>query len=185
MRRRTIRTSCLRKQWRQSAGVVELSVASRTAVYAVSSESDVGRDVCRVLSVEYARLQLQNAPDNHYGLIVLDAFNSDAIPIHLMTEEAINLYLSKLGVGGMVAFHVSNRSLRLDTVLADLAKRNNSMSLRAVDGEHDPKTGKDPSEWVVMARHSPAFDSLSQIGAGDCLKDEHGRMRGRMISQTS
>jgi len=109
-----------------------------------------------------ARLQLQNAPDNHYGLIVLDAFNSDAIPIHLMTEEAINLYLSKLAVGGMVAFHVSNRSLRLDTVLAALAKRNNSMSLRAVDGEHDPKTGKDPSEWVVMARHSPAFDSLSQ-----------------------
>ena len=109
-----------------------------------------------------ARLQLQKAPDNSYGLIVLDAFNSDAIPIHLMTEEAINLYMSKLALGGMVAFHVSNRSLRLDRVLADLAKRNNSMSLRSVDGEHNPKTGKDPSEWVVMARQSPAFDTLSQ-----------------------
>jgi hypothetical protein len=109
-----------------------------------------------------ARLQLHNAPDNSYGLIVLDAFNSDAIPIHLMTEEAINLYMSKLAVGGIVAFHVSNRSLRLDRVLAALARRNNSMSLRAVDGEHNPKTGKDPSEWVVMARQSPAFDVLSQ-----------------------
>jgi hypothetical protein len=109
-----------------------------------------------------ARLELQNAPDNHYGLIVLDAFNSDAIPIHLMTEEAINLYMSKLATGGMVAFHVSNRSLRLDRVLADLAKRNNSVTLRAVDGEHNPKTGKDPSEWVVMARQSRAFESLSQ-----------------------
>ena len=109
-----------------------------------------------------ARLKLQNAPDHHYGLIVLDAFNSDAIPIHLLTEEAISLYMSKLATGGMIAFHISNRSLRLDAVLADLARRNNSISLRIVDGEHNPVTGKDPSEWLVMARHSPAFDSLAQ-----------------------
>ena len=109
-----------------------------------------------------ARLQLQNAPDHHYGLIVLDAFNSDAIPIHLMTEEAIKLYMSKLATGGMLAFHISNRSLKLDTVLADLAKRNNALTIGAVDGEHDPVRGKDPSEWVVMARHSPAFDTLAQ-----------------------
>lgn len=109
-----------------------------------------------------ARLQLQNAPDQHYGLIVLDAFNSDAIPIHLMTQEAIALYMSKLATGGMVAFHISNRSLKLDTVLADLAKQNGAMILSFADGEHDPETGKDPSEWVVMAQHSPAFDSLAQ-----------------------
>jgi hypothetical protein len=109
-----------------------------------------------------ARLKLQDAPDHHYGLIVLDAFNSDAIPIHLLTEEAISLYLSKLATGGMIAFHISNRSLRLDTVLADLAKRNNSITLRMIDGEHDPVTGKDPSEWLVMARNSPAFDTLAQ-----------------------
>jgi len=109
-----------------------------------------------------ARLKLQNAPDHHYGLIVLDAFNSDAIPIHLLTEEAISLYLSKLATGGMIAFHISNRSLRLDSVLADLARRNNSLSLRIVDGEHNPVTGKDPSEWLVMARNSPAFDTLAQ-----------------------
>jgi hypothetical protein len=109
-----------------------------------------------------ARLQLQNAPDQHYGLIVLDAFNSDAIPIHLMTQEAINLYMSKLATGGMLAFHVSNRSLKLDKVLADLAQQNGAMSLSFADGEHNPETGKDPSEWVVMAQHSPAFDSLAQ-----------------------
>jgi hypothetical protein len=109
-----------------------------------------------------ARLQLQNAADQHYGLIVLDAFNSDAIPIHLMTQEAIALYTSKLATGGMLAFHISNRSLRLDTVLADLARRNNATSLRFVDGEYNPVTGKDPSEWLVMARSSPAFDILAQ-----------------------
>lgn len=109
-----------------------------------------------------ARLQLQNAPDQHYGLIVLDAFNSDAVPVHLMTKEAIALYTSKLAVGGMLAFNVSNRSVKLDAVLADLAKHNGAMSLRFIDVEHDPARGKDPSEWVVMAQHSPAFDSLAQ-----------------------
>ena len=109
-----------------------------------------------------ARLQLQNAPDHHYGLIVLDAFNSDAIPIHLMTREAIALYTSKLAAGGMLAFHVSNRSLKLDTVLAGVAKQNGSMSMSIADGEMDPVKGKDPSEWVVMAQHSPAFDALAQ-----------------------
>jgi hypothetical protein len=109
-----------------------------------------------------ARLQLQNAPDHYYGLIVLDAFNSDAIPIHLMTQEAIALYLSKLAPGGMLAFHISNRSLRLDTVLANVAKRTGTTCLSLADGEQNPRTGKDPSEWLVMAQHSPAFDRLAQ-----------------------
>jgi len=109
-----------------------------------------------------ARLQLQSAPDQHYGLIVLDAFNSDAIPIHLMTQEAIALYTSKLATGGLLAFHISNRSLKLDTVLAELAKRNGATCLSFADGEHNPLSGKDPSEWLVMARHSPAFDNLAQ-----------------------
>ena len=109
-----------------------------------------------------ARLQLQNARDHHYGLIVLDAFNSDAIPIHLMTQEAIALYLSKLAPGGMLAFHISNRSLKLDTVLATLAKQNGAMSLSFADGEYDPVRGKDPSEWAVMSQHPPALDSLVQ-----------------------
>lgn len=109
-----------------------------------------------------ARLQLQNAPDHHYGLIVLDAFNSDAIPVHLLTQEAIELYMSKLATGGMLAFHISNRSLRLDGVLANLARRNDATSLSFADGELDLVRGKDPSEWLVMAKNSAAFDSLAQ-----------------------
>jgi hypothetical protein len=109
-----------------------------------------------------ARLQLQNTPDHHYGLIVLDAFNSDAIPIHLMTQEALALYTSKLATGGMLVFHISNRSLRLDTVLATLAKQNSATSLSFADGEYDPVRGKDPSEWLVMAQQSPALDTLAQ-----------------------
>ncbi len=122
-----------------------------------------------------ARLQLQNAPDQHYGLIVLDAFNSDAIPVHLMTQEAIKLYTSKLALGGMLAFHISNRSLQLETVLAELAKRNNAMMLSFADAEHNPVSGKDPSEWVVMAQLSPAFDALA-------LKPQWRHVEGRSES---
>src|SRR6185295_14422553 len=82
-----------------------------------------------------ARLQLQKAPDHHYGLIVLDAFNSDAIPVHLLTQEAIDLYTSKLATGGLLAFHISNRSLKLDGVLANLAQHNNARSMSFADGE--------------------------------------------------
>ncbi|MCA1575790.1 MAG: fused MFS/spermidine synthase [Acidobacteria bacterium] len=105
-----------------------------------------------------ARLQLQNAPDQHYGLVILDAFNSDAIPVHLITQEAIALYMSKLAPGGMLAFHVSNRSLKLDDVLAALAKQNGSLSAGIVDATQDRVAGKDPSEWVVMGPRSPAFE---------------------------
>ena len=109
-----------------------------------------------------ARLRLQNAPDHYYGLIVLDAFNSDAIPVHLLTQEAITLCTSKLATGGMLAFHISNRSLKLNTVLADLATHSGATSLSFADGEFDPVRGKDPSEWLVMAQHSPALDVLAQ-----------------------
>jgi hypothetical protein len=109
-----------------------------------------------------ARLQLQNAPDQYYGLIVVDAFNSDAVPVHLMTQEAIALYTSKLATGGMLAFNISNRSLKLEAVLANLAKRTGSTCLMLADGEQNPQTGKDPSEWLVMAQQSPAFDALAQ-----------------------
>ncbi|HET6977480.1 MAG TPA: fused MFS/spermidine synthase, partial [Pyrinomonadaceae bacterium] len=109
-----------------------------------------------------ARLQLQNGPDRHYGLIVLDAFNSDAIPVHLLTQEAIELYSSKLATGGILAFHISNRSLRLDRVLAELSRQRGAVSMSFADGEFDPVRGKDPSEWLVMGIRSAAFDELAQ-----------------------
>ena len=134
-----------------------ISIAQNTEYFTYLQKCAVGPTK---IVVGDARLQLQNAPDHHYGLIVLDAFNSDAIPVHLMTKEAIELYISKLSTGGMLAFHISNRSLKLDTVLAELAKQNGATILSLADGEHDPVRGKDPSEWAVMAQHSPALDDL-------------------------
>lgn len=69
-----------------------------------------------------ARLRLREAPAGAYDLIVLDAFSSDAVPAHLMTREALALYLSKLAPGGVIAFHVSNRTLQLDRVAGGIAR---------------------------------------------------------------
>ena len=107
-----------------------------------------------------ARLQLRNAPDGSYGLILLDAFSSDAIPIHLLTREALDLYLSKLAPGGRLAFHISNRYLNLRPVVGNLAKSAGLIVL-ASDLEQGPgDEGREVALWVVMARRAEDLGSL-------------------------
>src|SRR5690606_61927 len=64
-----------------------------------------------------ARLTLADAPDGHYDLIIMDAFSSDAVPVHLLTREAMGLYRRKLAPGGVVGSHVMNRHLELPSVM--------------------------------------------------------------------
>ena len=123
------------------------------------------------ISLGDARLQLQNAPPAHYELIVLDAFSSDAIPMHLMTVEALDIYLSKLAPGGLIVFHISNRTLDLHPIVADLARARALASLGFDDTSRNQPSGKEPSQWVVMARraedlHTLAADTRWQTLAG-------------------
>ena len=99
-----------------------------------------------------ARLKLQKAPDAGYGLIVLDAFSSDAIPVHLITQQALDLYLSKLAPHGLLVFHISNRNLDLKPVVADVAGSRNLTAIVLEDAAMNLSKGKDPSVWVVMVR---------------------------------
>ena len=93
---------------------------------------------------------------------MLDAFSSDAIPIHLMTQQAIDLYLSKLAPGGLLVFHVSNRYLDLGPVVAALTRSRNLSCMALDDPMPSPIEGKDPSEWVVVARTPADFVGLSK-----------------------
>ena len=102
-----------------------------------------------------ARLRLREAADAGYDLLVLDAFSSDAIPVHLITREAVTLYLRKLAPGGMLAFHISNRYLDLEPVLANLAADLQLVTLGCDDmslTEAEFTTGREQAHWVVMAR---------------------------------
>jgi hypothetical protein len=98
-----------------------------------------------------ARLTLEKAPPHHYGIIILDAFSSDSIPVHLLTKEAVTLYFSKLSKDGVLLIHITNRYVNLAPVLAQLADEN-GFSARLRDDYEDPETGKDGSTWVLLGR---------------------------------
>jgi hypothetical protein len=107
-----------------------------------------------------ARLRLREAPDSHYGVIILDAFSSDSVPAHLLTSQALDLYLSKLAPDGIVAFHISNRYLNLEPLLSGLSRRAGvSAFIRRDGGGVIP--GKYASLWVVMARNDTALGGIA------------------------
>jgi spermidine synthase len=118
-------------------------------------------DGCHVVLGD-ARLSLARAPLRHYGFIVLDAFSSDAIPIHLMTTEALELYLSRLATGGALAFHISNRHLSLGPVLARLAF-SHGLTVRLEQHSAGQTITNAPlsAEWMVMARNAADLGSLA------------------------
>jgi predicted methyltransferase len=102
-----------------------------------------------------ARLSLAGAPDGRYDLIVLDAYSSDSIPIHLITQEALDLYLRKLAPGGVLAFHISNQYLDLKPVVGGLARHAGLTALAQDDlllSVEEDASGKSASQWAVMAR---------------------------------
>ncbi|MEO7962671.1 MAG: fused MFS/spermidine synthase, partial [Gemmatimonadaceae bacterium] len=101
-----------------------------------------------------ARLSMARTPDAAYDLIVLDAFSSDAIPVHLITREALALYERKLRPDGIIAFHISNRYLKLEPVLVELARNARlagAVANRDVTDEQRRQLHY-ASHWVVLAR---------------------------------
>jgi hypothetical protein len=116
---------------------------------------------CTVITGD-GRVSLGRAEPHTYGLILLDAFSSDAVPIHLMTREAFSLYVSRLAPDGLIVFHISNVHLSFSGLLARLAA---DVGLHAL-WQKEPadagswKLGKFPSEWFVMARDRQHFGHL-------------------------
>ncbi len=111
------------------------------------------------------RLSLQSARDGEFGLILLDAYNSDSVPIHLLTREALALYLQKLRPDGVLLFHLSNHHLNLEPVLASLAQ---DARLPAFvqhdlsDQETFNKTGRLTSDWLIMTRNPTVLKFLAE-----------------------
>ncbi|MEX2610940.1 MAG: fused MFS/spermidine synthase [Gemmatimonadota bacterium] len=102
-----------------------------------------------------ARLTLAGVPAGTFDLLVLDAFSSDAVPVHLMTLEAVRMYVERLAPGGALAFHISNRYLRLHPVLAAIARELELDSWVVLDGVGNDAgfwwDGREDSLWMVLA----------------------------------
>jgi hypothetical protein len=111
-----------------------------------------------------ARLQLATAPAHDNDLIVLDAFSSDAIPVHLLTREAIALYRGKLAPEGIIALHITNRYLDLTSVVSALARAEGLVCRVRQDFQltaADQRNGKSASVWAVMASNEAALGALA------------------------
>ncbi|MGO8835916.1 MAG: fused MFS/spermidine synthase [Limisphaerales bacterium] len=106
-----------------------------------------------------ARLSLEREPPQSFDLLALDAFNSDAIPVHLLTEEAFAIYQRHMKTNGIIAVHVSTRALNLEPVVVNLARHFN-YEVIAVENIPSPDT---PwilrSVWMLLSRSSEIINS--------------------------
>jgi hypothetical protein len=118
-----------------------------------------------------ARLKMQKAPSGKYKLIVVDAFSSDAIPIHLITQEAIELYLDKLADDGVVAIHISNRYLKLGPVLGNIAKKLNIQGREEYDGSSDPLSEPTADATLMGLLAVPSPGSITAAAARTSWRD--------------
>jgi hypothetical protein len=120
-----------------------------------------------------ARLSMARESAQQYDILVVDAFSSDSIPIHLITLEAIDVFLKHIKPDGVIAFHVTNRYLDLKSVLALLAQ---ARGLTAVsiydDGTSSPLAYS--SSWVVLAKNPAVLKKISLEGAPEKIDIPEG-----------
>jgi len=108
-----------------------------------------------------ARLKLKEDADRKYALLLVDAFSSDAIPVHLLTKEAVELYLDRLTPDGLLALHISNKYVALEPVVAKIAKELN-LEARVWNDGAESRPGKTASSWVVLAKDEKTLGVLAR-----------------------
>ncbi len=105
-----------------------------------------------------ARLTLEGEPAQRYDVLAIDAFSSDSIPTHLMTYEAMGVYLKNMKPDGVIAFHVTNRFLHLAPVVKRIADEHGLHTMLVAD---DPESGSDlaNTDWVLVSRSKAALEN--------------------------
>jgi hypothetical protein len=132
-----------------------------------------------------ARRKLAECPDASFDLLAIDAFSSDAVPVHLLTKEAFELYLRKLAPNGRLLLHVSNRYLDLPSLTGRVVHRiDPSLVVRCDDDiEADHRIGKWASTWVIIARQASDLGKLPMFTtvhprSGPLWTDDHASLWG-------
>ena len=103
------------------------------------------------------RLRLAERPAGSFDLVILDAFSSDSIPVHLLTEEAMRMYAERLTGDGVLMVHISNRVFDLEPVVASAADR---LGWHAAIGRGTGGTEGVPSAWVALSPDADTIDEL-------------------------
>ncbi len=106
-----------------------------------------------------ARLSLEREDPNMFDVLAVDAFSSDAIPVHLLTTEAFDLYWRHIRPGGVLAVHVSNRFIDLGPIVAAAAAESHKTA-RLIYDESDETVGGSRSDWMLVTDDSGLFDTM-------------------------
>lgn len=105
-----------------------------------------------------ARLTMENESPQTYDVLVVDAFSSDAVPVHLLTKEAMDVYLKHLQPGGILAFHISTMHLDLQSVVMRLGEES-GLHTAWIEGFEDESAGGLASDWILLSREQTFLDS--------------------------
>ncbi len=108
--------------------------------------------------------ELEQSGPQGYDLLVLDAFNSDSIPVHLLTRQAFSLYLKHLKPNGILAVHVSNRNLDLEKVVYRMANEFGLPMVSIFAGGNGP--GTSTSRWDLLTTNKAFLDDIASLGYG-------------------
>ena len=115
------------------------------------------------------RLLLEQVPEMHFDLLMMDAFSSDAVPAHLVSREALKLYLSKLSPDGILLFNSTNRFIDIPRLVSGLVADAGLVAFVRRDSTGDLLSdGKLPSVYVVAARHPEDLAEFSLRLEPDC-----------------
>jgi spermidine synthase len=145
------------------AGIERLASDERVFSFVPDAKARGARVDIRIAD---GRIGLQGDADGTYRVLVLDAFTSDAIPVHLLTREAVEMYMRKLKPDGLLVVHISNRYFKLQPVLAKIAE---SLSLVGYVRDDNVVTkeqsaeGKAESTWVILAREPRHLRGLEHL----------------------
>jgi SAM-dependent methyltransferase len=136
-----------------------------------------------------ARLVLEREPDQRFDVLAIDAFSSDSIPVHLITREAIKLYARHVKPEGVIAFHISNRYLDLQPVVAQLGADIGYSALRWLDDPGD-ESYLYRSDWVLVTKSQAFMDWLDKQAATEAVTAKPDKDKGlhrpdRLIPKSS
>jgi SAM-dependent methyltransferase len=124
-----------------------------------------------------ARLTLEREPPQGFDILAVDAFSSDAIPVHLITREALQTYLRHMKPDGVVAFHVSNRFLSLVPVVARISAELQVHATLVSDDPDDDDDKRSRSDWVLVSRDAKALAAPAIVAAGGETAEDRPQWR--------
>jgi SAM-dependent methyltransferase len=126
-----------------------LRIAQRDFTFLQDSDATIE------LALGDARLSLEREADQKFDVLVIDAFSSDAIPVHLITSQALGIYLRHMKPGGVIAFHVTNRFLNLAPVVEGLARAHQLQVIQIADSPESPASS---SDWLLLSARRESLD---------------------------